>query len=268
MIRAKDRIKQYRKQFVSPLVVPGSVDALSGKFDDYTDVSLPTNQFNSLLYTDKQLRNFCDAINAIEEEQKEKIRRKCCDKYKPTAIERIWGKIGSWFHKKNGLTATVVFYLNRKDAQASKRVKAYKEAWSEKGCDVRVEYSERAWYRSVEKHIPALTHCFAVVDGNPVVREKVRLTVFDFDGSAQVARECLLFCRASMGFRFGSYQSDTSHSFFSKFYKLVTTGEGVGWSYNKASLNGGVCPSFFTKEGCQGDFKLLPYGKNTVKYME
>ena len=113
-----------------------------------------------------------------------------------------------------------------------------------------------------------MTHCFVAVDGSPVVREKVRLAVFDFDGSAKVAKECLLFCRASMGFGAGSYQSNNSHSFFSKFYKLVTTGEGVAQSYNKASLNVGVCPSFFTKNGCQGDFKLLPYGKNTAKYME
>ena len=266
-MRSKDRIKQYKKRFVSPLVDPGSVDVFLGKFNGRVDVSLPTNQFNSSYCTNQPLRNFSDAINAIEEEQKEKTRRKCSDKYKPTAMERIWGTIGSWFHKKNGLTATVVFYLNRKDAHASKRAKAYKDAWSEKGCDVRLEYSERAWYRSVKKHIPSLTHCFVAVDGNSIVREKVRLAVFDFDGSAQVAKECLLFCRASMGFRVGSYQSGNSHSFFSKFYKLVTTGEGVAQSYNKASLNVGVCPSFFTKNGCQGDFKLLPYGKNTEKYM-
>lgn len=268
MPNSKFRIAEYRKRFAEPNIGCGRVEVFDGKFERFPADSLPALQLLPYCHEDHYLARFDEAVNLIKEEYKGKARTKCLEKYKPSFCRRVLETLQSIFHRSNGLRASAVFYIRRDDGANAKRVNEYRARCEENGLVVRIEYSEQNWYRSIEKHAPILTHCFVSVDSNPVVNEKVRLAVFDFDGSAQIAKDCAMFCRASLGYSAGLYQLDNSHNFFLKFYKLIISGESVFQSYHRVSESVDFGPSIFQKNGCKYDFKVMPYKKSSANYKE
>ena len=264
MPNSKSRIAEYRKQFVEPNIGCGRVEVFKAKFERFPVGSLPAPQLQPYHYANHYPQHSDKVINLIKEvkeEYKEKVRLK----YKPSFCKRALETLQSIFHRSNGLLASVVFYIRRNDGVNTTRMNEYRDKCEENGLVVRIEYSEQDWHRSIEKHAPVFTHCFVSVDSNPVVNEKVRLAVFDFDGSAQIAKDCAMFCRASLGYNAGFYQSDNSHDFFLKFYKLIISGENVLQSYHRMSESVDFVPSIFSKNGRKYDFKVIPYKKSCTK---
>lgn len=160
----------------------------------------------------------------------------------------------------NRLVPDVVFYQHFKDKE--KMFELYKSLFYKHGVCVKCckEILSLRSHVSV-MHCPVV-HVLSPVEHNPVSLNCVKVSVFEFDGSSNVAECASKVSSYSYGYDAALYADNTKTSFFLRFYEEVLKGVPVADAYGKIKAESDFPPKQYIGPQGTGAVRLFQNRKN------
>lgn len=206
-------------------------------------------------------------LSDMAEDERNKQITKCDERYKLPFLIRIKELFVALFFPRNTLLDAIVFYVERNDKKGIENVDSFRKIFEETGHPVFVKHSETDLYRFIRRQRPVLAHAASAVPINPMVNANVKVGVFDFDDSCDVAQSALFFCNLTLGWLVGCHSFGASRDFYLQYYEKLARGEHPMATYEKISQKVLMTPKLLLQKGAeQSWFLFTNTDKITDKY--
>ena len=252
MKASKIRYRAIKSPLKTPIVTTGRVQIVKEKYLEKPSVydEVPLDCWHDSQYI------FEKVINEMYAESRLKQLDVCRKKYRFGLLDHLKSFWDALCHRVNNLSVTIAFYVQRGDVTRVGAVKSFKSIFEKCGHLVDIEYSEARWHKFVNRYVPIFAHCVSEVSGNPIVHDGVKMAIFDFDDSLNVARDSIMFCDTSLGYQGGFYDVASSIRFFRTFYKEIVIGQDVLSTYWRLCSNFSIAPALLEKVQNGRDFVI------------
>lgn len=159
------------------------------------------------------------ALSDLVAEEKERQTSKCDDRFRPTIWIRIKECLMALVSSIDNIPDKIVFYAERRDKRSCDNIEVFRKIFEGVGCSVYVKHSLLEFYRFIRCQSPVLVHSASAVPISPVVNSEVKVEVFDFDDSCEIASSASNFCKLTLGWLACCHSFEVSRVFYRRYYE-------------------------------------------------